>query len=142
MRDQTEKGVKSMMAMGRSVKKRLSMTLQSSCWGDRKLWEHGGVATVALQAAVDELDSFPRVSDAGANLSTQAKYVLRVRGALLEASWGAAASWAPLAAALEEQVGQRASHLACRETREEGGECSPPRSSRALSRWLLARAIR
>ena len=59
-----------------------------------------------LQAAVDAVRAFPRVSEAGKKRSAQATIALDVREALLVATYDSAESWANLAMCLDAHTGR------------------------------------
>ena len=66
MRTSTEAAVQAALAGGRSVKR-----VEGG-------WAHEALTVVALQAAVDEVESFPRVSPTGRKLAKEGKLVLQV----------------------------------------------------------------
>ena len=69
------------------------------------LFDHSQLSTAELAAAADESLAFTRACGGSAALASQAKVVVRLRGALLQCVWGNAASWAPLVAELEAIAG-------------------------------------
>ena len=90
MRTGTELGMQAALGSGRSVKK------------DTGGWDHSAVSNTAIEAALVQLEGFPRPSATGKKLGKEAKLVIKVREAILKADWASAASWAPLSTLLDE----------------------------------------
>ena len=89
MRLFTEKAVTAALQDGRAVK---------SAAGS---WDHAGISTTKLAAALAELEAFPRMSEQGKTLAKQAAFVIKLREALLQCDWASAASWSVLVTLLD-----------------------------------------
>lgn len=64
-------------------------------------WSHDGITTAEVEAALAELQAFPRIGHAGRVLVQQAKLVIKLRFALLACVRGQATTWQALTAVLE-----------------------------------------
>lgn len=64
-------------------------------------WDHATLDTAALQSALDELNAFPRQSEAGVALAVEAKQALAMRTALKPCDWAVPASWVSILTALD-----------------------------------------
>lgn len=68
MRLNTEEATRADLATGRSIKPPEAVE-----------WSHSALSTVALTASLQQLRAFPRMSDAGNALATEADLALQVR---------------------------------------------------------------
>ena len=88
-------------AEARAQAMRAALATGSSVRTGECKWDHSGISTAAVLDARAAIESFPRRSDAAADLLDQASAVVVVRSALLSATWADVTSWGGLASALE-----------------------------------------
>ena len=100
MRTQLEQAVLAAMSKNRSVQ-----NYRESGPGKIATWSHLVIKTDGVEKALDELKAFARHGPGTAELQSQAELTIKVRKALIAASWASPKSWSGLADELDRAAG-------------------------------------